>query len=248
MMRSALNRNKWLRYKFMAKDIGLAPYMPETKLFTAENLRKMINSHEQVILKPVVGSRGFGVIKVSSVEKNHYETHTENKKTVIQGFENTVNHINNMIGSQRYMVQQRVRLAEIKNCPFDIRVIVQRKTDSRSWRVTGKAVKVAGKGYIVTNITRSKGRLLTVKTAIQQSTLDHIPERKLISKINNVALLSAQRLTKLFPGHRIYGLDMGLDQDGHTWIIEANRSPMMSHFRKMKDQSMYRRIMAYKAG
>jgi D-alanine-D-alanine ligase-like ATP-grasp enzyme len=41
---------------------------------------------------------------------------------------------------------------------------------------------------------------------------------------------------------------MGLDQNGHIWIIEANRSPMMSHFRKIKDKTMYHRIVEYKKG
>ncbi|PTM58940.1 YheC/YheD family protein [Desmospora activa] len=247
-MKKIRRGDKWFKYSYMVKSTHLAPHMPKTCFFTAESLQKMITRYGEVILKPVIGSRGSGVIKVSFLKENGYEIHTENKKKEITEFENVVNHIKKKIGSRRYLIQRRVRLSEIDNRPFDIRIIVQRKKNSRSWKVTGKVAKVAGKGYIVTNITRSKGTLLTVETAIERSSLEHISVSELTAKIDQVALLSARRLTKLFPHHRIYGLDMGLDQKGHIWVIEANTSPMMSHFRKMEDKSMYRRIKAYKQG
>ncbi|BCU81865.1 hypothetical protein JIR001_16480 [Polycladomyces abyssicola] len=248
-MNSILKKNKWLRYSFMAKDVRLASHLPKTKLLTAKALRKMIARYGQVILKPVVGRRGFGVIKVSPLGGKHYQIHHENKKKKIRGFQKTYDYIKRMIGSRRYMVQQRVQLPEIRNRPFDIRVIVQRrKKNSNSWRVTGKVAKLAGKGYIVTNNARSKGTVLMVESAIRKSSLKHLSEKKILSKIEKVALLSARRLTSRYPNHRIYGLDMGLDKKGHVWIIEANTFPMLTHFRKIKDQRMYRRIKAYKKG
>ncbi|WP_054971968.1 YheC/YheD family protein [Paenibacillus sp. A3] len=85
-----------------------------------------------------------------------------------------------------------------------------------------------------------------MKTAIQKSTIRHLSPQSLQSKIDRISLMSARRLRALFPEHRIYGLDVGLDLKGHPWIIEANLFPSMSHFLKLKDRTMYRRIMAYK--
>lgn len=232
----------------MAKNKQLAPHLPETQLFTPSVLRKMITKHGQVILKPVFGYGGSGVIQVSPYGNNRYEIHIEKKKTVIQGFRESSQYIKRIIGSRNYMVQKRIHLAEIYNRPFDIRVIIQRKKKNPgSWKVTGKLAKVAGKGYIVTNITRTHGTLLTVKTAIQRS-LEHLSSQRILSKIIKISLLSAHCLTPRYPNHRIYGLDLGLDQNGHIWIIEANLSPAMSHFLKIKDKTMYRRIMEYKKG
>jgi hypothetical protein len=247
-MNRDLRKNKWLRYSFMAEDNRLIPYLPKTKLFSRRSLQKMIDKYKQVILKPVIGSRGFGVILVSSSGNKRYKVHTENKKKTIRGFRKMYRYLNKLINSRPYMVQQRIDLANIGNRPFDIRVMVQRKKNSDSWRVTGKVAKVAGKGYIVTNNKRSKGTLLEVKTVIQKSSLKRLSESAILSEINRVALLSAKILTLRYPNHRNYGLDMGVDQNGHIWIIEANRLPMTSHFRKLKDQTMYRRIMKYKKG
>jgi len=38
---------------------------------------------------------------------------------------------------------------------------------------------------------------------------------------------------------------MGLDRNGRVWIIEANFKPMKRLFLKLKDKSMYRKIVAY---
>jgi D-alanine-D-alanine ligase-like ATP-grasp enzyme len=132
--------------------------------------------------------------------------------------------------------------------PFDIRVVVQRRRHSGRWKVTGKVAKVAGNGYIVTNISRSKGTVLPVKTAISKSSLGGLSADSLLSRIKRVAILAAERLRKIYPDQRIYGMDIGLDHRGDVWIIEANRRPILSHFLKLKDKTMYRRIQAYKKG
>jgi D-alanine-D-alanine ligase-like ATP-grasp enzyme len=69
-------------------------------------------------------------------------------------------------------------------------------------------------------------------------------------EISRVALLTAQKLSgsKYYKNQLIYGFDMGLDRNGRVWVIEANLKPMLSHFRKLADKSMYRRILEYKKG
>jgi hypothetical protein len=144
------------------------------------------------------------------------------------------------------MVQRRISRPTINGRPFDLRVIIQRRSGSNIWTVTAKVAKVAGKGYIVSNNTRSKGVLLPVLTAFQRSTIKHLSPQALLSNIDRIALLSTQRLATYFTDHRIYGLDIGLDENGSVWIIEANLYPSLSHFLKLEDKTMYHRITAYK--
>jgi glutathione synthase/RimK-type ligase-like ATP-grasp enzyme len=239
-------RNKWLKYLFMKKSKRLSPYLPETRIMAQDALWNLIKKYENVIVKPVKGSRGSGVIQVSSIGDNKYELHFENKVTTIQGEENTYQYLKSKIGAKSYIVQRTISRPTVDGRPFDMRVIVQRKSNSDLWKVTAKVAKVAGKGYIVSNISRSKGTLLLVETAIQKSSIKHLSTKTLESQIDRVALLSAKTLGANFKNHRIYGLDIGLDQNGQVWIIEANLFPLMSHFLKLKDKTMYRRIMAYK--
>lgn len=199
-----------------------------------------------MILKPNGGSRGRGVIQLSQKGNRKYQVYTENQKKVIYGKNATYSLIKRLIGTGKYIVQRRIPLAKIVGRPFDIRVIVQRRRLTRPWKVTAYVAKVAGSGYFVTNIARSKGRLMQVRSAIRKSSITNRDPRRLQSKLNQVALHSARILGWLYPSQLIFGMDMGLDRRGRVWVIEANRKPMLSHFRKMKNKTMYRRIMEFK--
>jgi glutathione synthase/RimK-type ligase-like ATP-grasp enzyme len=241
-------KNKWLKYLYLKKSKRLTHCMPETQIATKHTFWNLIAKYEHVIVKPVRGSRGRGVIQVSSLGDNRYELHYENQKTTIEGKKNTYRYIKSIIGSNGNMVQRRIDRPTIDDRPFDLRVIIQRRRNSYLWKVTGRVAKVAGQDYIVSNNTRSNGDLLPVRTAFQNSTIKHLSSQTLLSKIDRIALRSAKRLATYFKGHRIYGLDMALDQDGRVWIIEANLFPSRSHFRKLEDKTMYRRITSYKKG
>ncbi|MCP3776389.1 YheC/YheD family protein [Paenibacillus sp. MZ04-78.2] len=239
-------KDKWLKYRFLKNYKRLTRYVPRTKLMSESALWKMISKYRHVILKPVRGSRGRGIIQVSSMGGHTYALHYENVNMKIRGKENTYKFLQKKIGYTRYMIQRRIDRPTIGGCPFDMRVILQRKKTSRKWELTAKIAKVAGRGYVVSNNERSKGRLLPVKTAIRKSTIHHLSSTRLRWKMKRISLRAARRLSNLFPHHRIYGLDVGFDLKGHPWIIEANLYPSMSHFLKLKDRTMYRRIMAYK--
>lgn len=244
----ARTRNKWLKYRLLKRAPRLAPYMPRTRLFTSRYFYWFLSKYNRLVVKPNGGMRGKGVYKITPLGNGRYEIHHENTRGTIEGKEDLYRYLTEEIEGRSYIVQRYIPLAKVNNRPFDMRVIVQRRRHSNAWRVTGKVAKVAGKGYMVTNITRSNGTLLPISTALKRSSVSHLSAPALLAKISRVALRAARRLRKMFPNHRIYGLDMGLDQNGHLWIIEANLYPAMSHFRKMKDYKTLRRIKAYKKG
>ncbi|MDN9010376.1 YheC/YheD family protein [Brevibacillus laterosporus] len=238
-------RNKWSKYLFLKRSKKLAPYLPKTQRMTKSAFWDFINHYGKVILKPVRGKGGAGVIQVSSLGNRTFNIHSDNKRKTIKGKRQTYRYLKNKIKSTAYMIQRRISLATIRKRPFDMRIIVQRRRYSDSWKVTAKAAKVAGKGYFVTNNTRSKGRMMHVKRALQKSSLKNHSHQLLLSNVKRVALLSAKRLRVAFPSHRTYGMDMGLDKKGHVWIIETNHYPAISHFRKLGDKAMVHRILSY---
>ena len=66
------------------------------------------------------------------------------------------------------------------------------------------------------------------------------------AKLNAPALRSVNIMKRLFPRDRIFGMDIGIDHKGRLWLIEANRFPAMSHFRKLGNKKIIRRIMNFK--
>jgi len=243
-----MGRTKMKKYLCMTGSKEVAPHVPETRWMTRSNFWDLVAKYRQVILKPLGGSRGSGVIQVSEKGYGYYQVHRENKWITIQGQEETYRFLKREMGGRTYIVQHRIPLATVDNRPFDMRLIVQRKRKSRAWKVTGKAAKVAGEGYIVTNISRSNGTVLPVETAIERSSLEDFSPQMLISDIEKVAIQTAKRLARIYPHQRIYGMDIGLDDNGHVWVIEANRKPMLSHILMVEDERMYRRIQRYKRG
>ncbi|WDM21993.1 YheC/YheD family protein [Paenibacillus polymyxa] len=241
-------KDKWYKYLLLRRYASLKSYVPETKLLDRYHFSKLLSKYVHVIVKPVWGSRGQGIFQVSWLGHHKYLVHYENKKVLVRGRTNTYYYIRRKIGNASYMVQRRITRPTINKRPFDMRVIIQRRINSSVWVVTGKVIKVAGKGYIVSNNTRSKGTLHHFKSGIRQSSIRHLSASTLESHINRVSIRSAKRLSTFFPGHRIYGLDIGIDRKGRIGIIEANLFPARSHFRKLRDKTMYHRITDYKNG
>ncbi|MEJ8543938.1 YheC/YheD family protein [Brevibacillus borstelensis] len=238
------NETKLKKYRILRRNSRLSPTLPQTRLFSKHTLREFLKRHQKVIAKPIAGSGGAGVILVTSLGDNRYQVHRGCRRRTIRGKSDTYRFIRSQI-TTTYLLQKGISLARVNGRPFDIRVMVQRRLGS-PWVVTGMLAKVAGAGYIITNIKRSGGRVLPLRTAIQLSSLGAASADQLIQRLKAVAIAAANQLTTYYANQREYGLDMALDSSGRVWIIEANLRPDITLFLKLKDKSQYRRIRSYK--
>src|SRR5690606_13043933 len=99
-----------------------------------------------------------------------------------------------------------------------------------------------GPGYIITNVARSGGRVLPTKTAFARADLPYGSSNGLSSQINEISVIAAKHLQRHYKHIRTVGLDVAVDKYGKVWIIEANFTPSISLFRKLRNRSMYKRI------
>jgi hypothetical protein len=227
----------------MEKDKRLREYLPNTSLFTPETLWEYTDQYPIVMLKPSGGGGGAGVIQLSKLEEGTFRIHVGNSKRVIRGRDRTIALLRSMFIPKPYLLQPRIQLGRINGRPFDLRVMIQRRKGT-PWQVTGWLAKVAGPGYVVTNIARSSGKVLPLRTAIELSTIK-LPADEILPHVRKVALMTAERLGSEYKTLRLIGLDMGIDEDGKPWIIEANFRPAISLFRKLQDQTYYNRIRSF---
>jgi hypothetical protein len=251
--------NKWETYDVLKEDKRINSSLPETRLMTEENLWELLTKYGTVILKPAAGSAGRGIITISSEGNERFLVQVKlTKQTVarddlfsyvtreiLKGF---IQYIDsgevNKILSETYIVQHRIPLAEIDHRPFDIRVMVQRKSES-PWKVTGKLAKLANSGYAITNVNLG-ATILPIETALQRSSLQNLPLQTLLSQLDQVALRATERLQQQYPSLRVIGFDMCFDTQGKVWIIEANNSPHDYIFLELEDKTMYETIQNYK--
>jgi hypothetical protein len=251
--------NKWEAFNVLKEDKRINSYLPETRLMTEENLWELLTKYGTVILKPAAGSAGRGIINISSEGNERFMVQVKLTKQVVtrddlfsyltqeilKGFARYIDSGEvNKILSETYIVQQRIPITEIDHRPFDIRVMVQRKSET-PWKVTGKLAKLANYGYAITNVNLG-ATILPVETAVQRSSLQNLSLQTLLSQLDQVALRAAERLQYQYPRIRVIGFDMCFDTQGKVWIIEANDSPHDYLFLQLEDKTMYETIQNYK--
>ncbi|WP_400162853.1 YheC/YheD family protein [Brevibacillus sp. TJ4] len=239
------SETKLTKYRIMRSSASIAKGLPLTRSFSRRSFSAMVRSYPRVFAKPISGSGGAGIIMISRAGANRFHVHSGAVRRTIRGSDNTYRYVKRKL-STHYLLQQGIPLARVGNRPFDVRVMVQRKTGS-SWIVTGMLAKVAGRGYIITNIRRSGGYVLPLSTAIMRSNIRPLAPSAIISRLSTVALLAAERLSTYYRSQRVYGFDMGIDRNGRVWIIEANLRPDISLFLKLPDKSMYQTILSYRS-
>ena len=233
-------RGKYMNIKVMGRDPSILSSLPETTIFTGENFDQMVKKYGTVILKPNKGSGGVGVMKVSRLSEGKYSVHSGTVKKVFTNKADVHLHLIRSTSSRTYIVQRYISLAKINGSPFDIRVMVQRKTGV-PWMVTGKLAKVAGPNHIVTNVARSKGYVLPAISALTK-TFSSEKSKSILKKLDGICLRAAKKLEEAY-GFRTIGFDIAIDQEGSPWILESNSKPAISFFRKLNDKSYYQKIL-----
>lgn len=251
--------NKWEAFIALKDDEWINSHLPETRLMTEENLRDLLTKYGSVILKPALGSAGRGIITISSEENERFMVQVKLTKQVVarddlfsylsreilKGFAQYIDITEvNKILSKTYIVQHRIPLMEIDHCPFDIRVMVQRKSET-PWKVTGKLAKLANSGYAITNVNLG-ATILPVETVVQRSSLQNLSLQSLLSQLDQVALRAVEQLQNTYPSIRVIGFDMCFDTQGKVWIIEANNDPHDNIFLQLEDKTMYETMQNYK--
>lgn len=233
-------RDKWLQYRAFSSVPMLARRLPETQLLEKKTLDHMLLKHSSVVLKPCDGRYGRDIVFIRRLKTGTYQIQNENNIITMQNKSDLQDWFDQIGKDREYIIQQRLYLARIRQRPFDLRIMVQRqKATSSAWKVTGSYAKIASRGYLVTNVTN---RTIPVLKALK---LARVGGQKLLLQVEHTALLAAKSLEVHYPDLRQIGFDIGIDKKGRIWIIEGNYRPDLRPFRRLKDSSMYRRILWY---
>lgn len=223
-------------------DPLLQQHLPQTLPFTPERLWQYTEYYSRVLLKPSGGGGGAGIIQVAKRGNEQYQIHAGKVRQIITGREQTVHALRALFRPKMYLLQPYLSLGRIEGRPFDVRIMLQRKSRHDPWVITGWLAKLAGPGFIVTNIQRSRGKVLPLETAIRRSNIAAPPQ--LLDVMRHVSMGVANCLGQAYPTLREIGLDMGIDTQGKPWIIEANFRPSLSLFRQLPNRAFYKRIKA----
>jgi glutathione synthase/RimK-type ligase-like ATP-grasp enzyme len=240
-LRHTVIRSKMKKGYPLMKDPILSRHFPETDWFQESSLRKMLRNHSTVYIKPDVGRKGNGVIRVKKL--NGYENEiSDGKSTIKCASKKLFSELVEMLNPNKsYLVQQGIDLATYDKRPFDVRVVLQKPLNT--WRATLMCAKIApSASSVVTNVAKGAKDLNLYKAikGIDQS----VNRWEVLRDLLDVSHQIAQKLDSVFP-LRILGLDLAIDKKGKVWFIEANTKPDNGGLENI-DRKLYQRFRAAK--
>lgn len=216
-------------FEALKKDAGLRRYLPEShSLQSFAMLRGMCSRYPVVFLKPVRGSLGKGIIRLSRIGSDSWQaSHATLNGTRKQTFVNlnkAYESISAKMKSVRFLIQQGLSLIEIGGRPVDFRALTQKNADGE-WTVTSIVSRTAGSDHFVSNLARG-GTLSKTREAIIKSNLPALYRGDASARLHRAALDIAKGIDTHIPAHfGELGIDLAIDTAGHIWLLEVNSKP-----------------------
>ncbi|UVI31883.1 YheC/YheD family endospore coat-associated protein [Paenibacillus spongiae] len=228
-------------FEALKRDAALVKYLPESHVLRNYTLLKsMCSRYHTVFLKPVRGSLGKGIIRISK-DGDHYQAHFATVGgTRKQQFASLLKFFTSISGKMktvRYQIQQGLNLIDIGGRPVDFRALVQ-KNETGKWSLTSIVARTAGSHHFVSNLARG-GTLSTVKEAVAKSNLSYAQGHDAPSRLQKAALEIAKGIDTHIPAHfGELGIDLALDSNGRIWLLEVNSKPSKNDNTPLQEQKI----------
>jgi hypothetical protein len=220
--------DKWSVHEWLYKDDETKHYIPETVLSPSiSTLKKMLDDHDMVYLKPIRGSLGLGIFRITRhPQRGYYCRFHGGTRNVLHRFYTLDALFTQYFGTgqrfKSYLAQQGVRLIKIENRPVDFRVHLH-KDKSDTWKVVGIGAKLAGAGSVTTHV-RTGGSLLPTDRLFEKNFGENA--REIRDSLEYTAVQIAKVLEQNADGPLgEIGMDMGIDQNERIWLFECNAKP-----------------------
>ncbi|MFE4713467.1 MULTISPECIES: YheC/YheD family protein [Paenibacillus] len=212
--------SKWLKTEALLSDSRVAGYIPRTQQYSDAALLNMLGRYGNVVIKPVVGGGGYGVIKVFRDRRGYGFTYMS-KTRIYRDFYAMRNALNRVRVRRRYLIQQGISLARIAGRPIDYRVKVVK--NGEHWEFRSMVGRLARPGLFVTNLCKG-GTMLSCREGLRRS-LPRVKSSAKRAEMRRLTLICIELMERRFPGIGELGFDYAVDYSGKIWILEVNTRP-----------------------
>ena len=213
-------------HTLLLKDETLHPYVPETIMFQhKEDVCFFIENHPTVYIKPVFGSQGRSIGKVTKVSEGWRFEHSGdvNDIHIVQTDTELFTVLRRFCKSRSFIIQKGISLLKWEHKQVDFRILLH-QTKEQDWKVTSMIARIGDTGHIVSNVAR--GADMKNGGQFLKERFDHSEARRLQQELVQLAKKTAQHLTNQHHGlFAELGIDLAFDHDLHPWIIEVNSKP-----------------------
>lgn len=195
--------------------------IPFCELNDANNFFDMINRYEKVIIKPISGHQGRGIVFIEKHGKNYSMNESEEISFVNKN--QLLSFLSDKIQEQGYIVQQFISCQMKSGHVYDFRLHVQRNGEG-NWVITSIFPRIGPLGSVVSNM--ANGGYSTYLDVFLKMEFDsdwyniqRYLERFAVSFSNHFNSLYDDVLFDEL------GIDVGIDKNQKLWLFEVNWRP-----------------------
>ncbi len=221
--------SKWEVYQQIHNEDSLQSAIPVTQIYSKEKLYELAQKYDMVFIKPIHGSQGRNIIKLSKAEANSYHASFTAEHEPLQEYfslEEAYEHLRPIVQNGIYIIQQGIPFMTFDSRTMDFRVLCHKKHPAQ-WNITSIVARIGAKQEFVSNLARG-GTVMRPLEALR-TCMDPKKAHKVLAQIKELALEIAavtSSQTKGMIGE--LGIDIGVDIEGKPWLIEVNSKPSKS--------------------
>ncbi|MFD1017733.1 YheC/YheD family endospore coat-associated protein [Thalassobacillus hwangdonensis] len=212
--------NKWEVYKHLKENTVVSHLLPETIFTPSSSVITAMLDRNPVYLKPIHGSVGKGLLRLTKNKTEEVEVNEVNQRQV-QTYPTMKEFYHTQFpeGSKGYILQPQIALMEQDDRKIDYRIHTN-KNEKGIWKVTVTAARLGASGHPTTHLGHGA----------EAKTLDELfsatKAKQVETRLHTAALRVSDALDFNYDGQLAeIGMDFGLDQDQSIWLFEANAKP-----------------------
>jgi YheC/D like ATP-grasp len=218
--------NKLEVFSALIDSSYLKAYVPFTEeCLTALQLENFIQKYNSVFIKPIHGSQGRNIFKITKVNEQFRLQNSQNSEvdahfqTIPQLFRSIKPHLK----KRTYLIQEGLPLILKDERLVDFRFLCH-KNKSNKWEVTSMVARVGHPTQFVSNLARG-GDLQKIDEFLGH----YLPKKERIhfkKLLTELAIECCKCIDISFDGlFAEFGVDLAIDEQFNPWVIELNSKP-----------------------
>jgi hypothetical protein len=218
---------KWQVHQKLSRHKDVNKYLPATTFSRGiDDIKSMIAKYGYLFLKSSGGSGGKGVFAMERYDHGYCFRYYR-KGLHMKRYASNLGSLRTELKAiglkpDRVIIQQGIRLIKFNNRPMDLRVLIVKDKDG-IWNTVYNQARVAQKGAVITNA--SLGGEVMKYSHIYPTLKKRYPGIPSDKKIKGICMVIARYIEKEFGPFGEIGIDIGVDETGKVWLLEANSKP-----------------------
>lgn len=241
-------------FQALQSDESVKKFLPESLLLEDfQTLKAMYNKHRVLYLKPVQGSLGKGIYRITTLESQNMisleNTGSSSQRLMkFSSLGNLYRALKPKLANKKYQLQQGLSVIQIGRKPVDFRALVQ-KNAFGAWSITSVVARTAGNEQFVANLARGGSIDTVLNTLPHTNLLQHIPPEEILSSLRKSAVAIAEAIDRNIDAHfGELGVDLAVDIQGKVWLLEVNSKPSKKDntpLRENRTRPSVRKVISY---